>query len=95
MEHKTIYELIAEYSNGTLSPAAQEQLRHLIDNDKEARKLFRDIREAEKLLKTIQAQEKLSPQEAWENFSETLTHTRRMNRRRHRIFGTALAGSVA
>ena len=38
MEHKTIYELIAEYSNGTLSPAAREQLRHLIDNDREARK---------------------------------------------------------
>ncbi len=95
MEHKTIYELIAEYSNGTLSPAAREQLRHLIDNDKEARKLFRDIREAEKLLKTIQAQEKLSPQEAWENFSETLTHTRRKNRRLHRIIGTAIAASVA
>lgn len=94
MEQKTIYELIADYSNGSLSPADAEQLRQLVDTDMEARQLFRDIRQAEKLLKTIHGQDTLSPREDWKNFSRTLARSRRKDRRLHWMIGTAVAASV-
>ena len=47
MEDKSIFELIAEYSAGTISPADAELLRERLESDAEAMRLFREIRETD------------------------------------------------
>ena len=54
MEDKSIFELIAEYSAGTISSADAELLRERLESDAEAMRLFREIRETEKVLKSVQ-----------------------------------------
>ncbi len=60
MEDKSIFELIAEYSAGTISPVDAELLRERLESDADAMRLFREIREGEKILKSVQVQEKLT-----------------------------------
>ena len=55
MEDKSIFELIAEYSAGTISPVDAELLRERLESDVDAMRLFREIRESEKMLKSVQA----------------------------------------
>ena len=55
MKDKSIFELIAEYSAGTISSADAELLRERLESDAEAMRLFREIRETEKILKSVQA----------------------------------------
>ena len=43
MEDKSIFELIAEYSAGTISPADAELLRERLESDAEAMRLFREV----------------------------------------------------
>ena len=59
MEDKSIFELIAEYSAGTISPVDAELLRERLESDVDAMRLFREIRESEKMLKSVQAHEKI------------------------------------
>lgn len=54
MEDKSIFELIAEYSAGTISPVDAELLRERLESDADAMRLFREIREGEKMLKSVQ-----------------------------------------
>ena len=68
MEDKSIFELIAEYSAGTISSADAELLRERLESDAEAMRLFREIRETEKVLKSVQAQEKIDLQKSWQRF---------------------------
>ena len=49
MEDKSIFELIAEYSAGTISPVDAELLRERLESDADAMRLFREIREGEKM----------------------------------------------
>ena len=80
MEDKSIFELIAEYSAGTISPADAELLRERLESDAEAMRLFREIREAEKVLKSVQAQEKIDLQKSWQRFDSSLVGRPRKGR---------------
>lgn len=95
MEDKNIYELIAGYCSGTLSGSEAKRLRHLVDHDPEALKLFKEIRGSHKVLNTIQAHEQINTREAWEELSRLLTPKPRKNHRIQWIIGTAIAASVA
>lgn len=94
MEDKNIYELIAGYCSGTLSGSEAKRLRHLVDHDPEALKLFKEIRGSHKVLNTIQAHEQTNTREAWEELSRLLT-PKPQNHRIQWIIGTAIAASVA
>ena len=72
MEDKSIFELIAEYSAGTISPADAELLRERLESDAEAMRLFREIRETEKVLKSVQVQEKIDLQKSWQRLDSSL-----------------------
>ena len=92
MENKSIYELIAEYSAVTISSADAELLRKMLEEDTNARCLFREIRETEKVLKSVQVQERIDPQKSWERIEASLIVR---PRRRQRLFWTiGIAASV-
>ena len=72
MEDKSIFELIAEYSVGTISPVDAELLRERLESDADAMRLFREIREGEKMLKSVQAHEKIDLQVSWKHLEDSL-----------------------
>lgn len=80
MEDKSIFELIAEYSAGTISPADAELLRERLESDAEAMRLFREIRETEKILKSVQVQEKIDLQKSWLRLDSSLVGRPRKGR---------------
>ena len=85
MEDKSIFELIAEYSAGTISPADAELLRERLESDAEAMRLFREIRETEKVLKSVQVQEKIDLQKSWQRLDSSLAGLPRKGRRLFRL----------
>ena len=95
MEDKSIFELIAEYSAGTISPADAELLRERLESDAEAMRLFREIREAEKVLKSVQVQEKIDLQKSWQRLDSSLVGRPRKGRWLFWTVGSVVAASVA
>ena len=95
MEDKSIFELIAEYSAGTISPADAELLRERLESDAEAMRLFREIRETEKILKSVQAQEKIDLQKSWQRLDSSLVGRSRKGRWLFWTVGSVIAASVA
>lgn len=95
MEDKSIFELIAEYSAGTISPADAELLRERLESDAEAMRLFREIRETEKVLKSVQAQEKIDLQKSWQRLDSYLVGRPRKGRWLFWTVGSVVAASVA
>ncbi|MBS7197385.1 MAG: DUF4974 domain-containing protein [Bacteroidales bacterium] len=95
MEDKSIFELIAEYSAGTISPADAELLRERLESDAEAMRLFREIRETEKILKSVQAQEKIDLQKSWQRLDYSLIGQSRKRQRLFWTIGSVVAASVA
>ena len=95
MEYKSIFELIAEYSAGTISPADAELLRERLESDAEAMRLFREIRETEKILKSVQAQEKIDLQKSWQRLDSSLAGRPRKGWRLFWTVGLVVAASVA
>ena len=95
MEDKSIFELIAEYSAGTISPADAELLRERLESDAEAMRLFREIRETEKILKSVQAQEKIDLQKSWQRLDSSLAGRPRKGWRLFWTVGLVVAASVA
>ena len=95
MEDKSIFELIAEYSAGTISPADAELLRERLESDAEAMRLFREIRETEKVLKSVQVQEKIDLQKSWQRLDSSLAGLLRKGRRLFLTVGSVVAASVA
>lgn len=95
MEDKSIFELIAEYSAGTISPADAELLRERLESDAEAMRLFREIRETEKVLKSVQAQEKIDLQKSWQRLDSYLVGRHRKGRWLFWTVGSVVAASVA
>ena len=94
MEGKSIYELIAEYSAGTLSPADADALRELLDRDADARQLFREIRGTEKVLKSVQVREMIDSRKSWESLSNALSPRPVKSYRLAWTIGIAVAASV-
>lgn len=94
MENKSIYELIAEYSAGTISSADAESLRKMLETDADAGRLFREIREAEKVLKSLQVQERIDFQKSWERLEASLIVQPRSRQRLFWTIGIAVAASV-
>ena len=95
MEDKSIFELIAEYSAGTISPTDAELLRERLESDAEAMRLFREIRETEKVLKSVQVQEKIDLQKSWQRLDSSLVGRPRKGRRLFWTVGSVVAASVA
>ena len=95
MEDKSIFELIAEYSAGTISPADAELLRERLESDAEAMRLFREIRETEKVLKSVQVQEKIDLQKSWQRLDSSLVGRPRKGRWLFWRVGPVVAASVA
>ena len=95
MEDKSIFELIAEYSAGTISPADAELLRERLESDAEAMRLFREIRETEKILKSVQAQEKIDLQKSWQRLDSSLVGRSRKGWWLFWTVGSVVAASVA
>ena len=95
MEDKSIFELIAEYSAGTISPADAELLRERLESDAEAMRLFREIRETEKILKSVQVQEKIDFQKSWQRLDSSLVGRPRKGRWLFWRVGSVVAASVA
>ena len=95
MEDKSIFELIAEYSAGTISPADAELLRERLESDAEAMRLFREIRETEKVLKSVQVQEKIDLQKSWQRLDYSLIGQSRKRQRLFWTIGSVVAASVA
>lgn len=95
MEDKSIFELIAEYSAGTISPADAELLRERLESDAEAMRLFREIRETEKILKSVQVQEKIDLQKSWQRLDSSLVGRPRKGRWLFWRVGPVVAASVA
>ena len=95
MEDKSIFELIAEYSAGTISPADAELLRERLESDAEAMRLFREIRETEKILKSVQVQEKIDLQKSWLRLDSSLVGRPRKGRWLFWRVGSVVAASVA
>ena len=95
MEDKSIFELIAEYSAGTISPADAELLRERLESDAEAMRLFREIRETEKILKSVLAQEKIDLQKSWQRLDSSLAGRPRKGWRLFWTVGLVVAASVA
>ena len=95
MEDKSIFELIAEYSAGTISPADAELLRERLESDAEAMRLFREIRESEKMLKSVQAHEKIDLQVSWKHLEDSLAIQPRKGRWLLWTIGSVVAASVA
>ena len=95
MEDKSIFELIAEYSAGTISPADAELLRERLESDAEAMRLFREIRETEKVLKSVQVQEKIDLQKSWQRLDSSLVGRPRKGRWLFWRVGSVVAASVA
>ena len=95
MEDKSIFELIAEYSAGTISPADAELLSERLESDAEAMRLFREIRETEKILKSVQAQEKIDLQKSWQRLDSSLVGRSRKGRWLFWTVGSVVAASVA
>ena len=95
MEDKSIFELIAEYSAGTISPADAELLRERLESDAEAMRLFREIRETEKILKSVQVQEKIDLQKSWQRLDSSLAGRPRKGWRLFWTVGLVVAASVA
>ena len=95
MEDKSIFELIAEYSAGTISPADAELLRERLESDAEAMRLFREIRETEKILKSVQAQEKIDLQKSWQRLDYSLIGQSRKRQRLFWTIGSVVVASVA
>lgn len=95
MEDKLIFELIAEYSAGTISPADAELLRERLESDAEAMRLFREIRETEKILKSVQVQEKIDLQKSWQRLDSSLVGRPRKGRWLFWRVGPVVAASVA
>ena len=95
MEDKSIFELIAEYSAGTISPADAELLRERLESDAEAMRLFREIRETEKILKSVQVQEKIDLQKSWLRLDSSLVGRPRKGRWLFWRVGPVVAASVA
>ena len=95
MEDKSIFELIAEYSAGTISSADAELLRERLESDAEAMRLFREIRETEKILKSVQAQEKIDLQKSWQRLDSSLVGRSRKGRWLFWTVGSVIAASVA
>ena len=95
MKDKSIFELIAEYSAGTISPADAELLRERLESDAEAMRLFREIRETEKILKSVQAQEKIDLQKSWQRLDSSLVGRSRKGRWLFWTVGSVIAASVA
>ena len=95
MEDKSIFELIAEYSAGTISPADAELLRERLESDAEAMRLFREIRETEKILKSVQVQEKIDLQKSWQRLDSSLVGRPRKGRWLFWRVGSVVAASVA
>lgn len=95
MEDKSIFELIAEYSAGTISPADAELLRERLESDAEAMRLFREIRETEKVLKFVQVQEKIDLQKSWQRLDSSLVGRPRKGRWLFWTVGSVVAASVA
>ena len=93
MEDKSIFELIAEYSAGTISPADAELLRERLESDAEAMRLFREIRETEKVLKSVQVQEKIDLQKSWQRLDSSLAGLPRKGRRLFLTVGSVVAAS--
>lgn len=94
MEGKSIYELIAEYSAGTLSPADADVLRELLNRDADARQLFREIRGTEKVLKSVQVREMIDSRKSWESLSNSLSPRPVKSYRLAWTIGIAVAASV-
>ena len=95
MADKSIFELIAEYSAGTISPADAELLRERLESDAEAMRLFREIRETEKILKSVQAQEKIDLQKSWQRLDSSLVGRSRKGWWLFWTVGSVVAASVA
>ena len=95
MEDKSIFELIAEYSAGTISSADAELLRERLESDAEAMRLFREIRETEKVLKSVQVQEKIDLQKSWQRLDSSLVGRSRKGRWLFWTVGSVIAASVA
>ena len=95
MKDKSIFELIAEYSAGTISSADAELLRERLESDAEAMRLFREIRETEKILKSVQAQEKIDLQKSWQRLDSSLVGRSRKGRWLFWTVGSVIAASVA
>lgn len=95
MEDKSIFELIAEYSAGTISPADAELLRERLESDAEAMRLFREIRETEKILKSVQAQEKIDLRKSWQRLDSSLVGRSRKGWWLFWTVGSVVAASVA
>lgn len=72
MKAKSIYEFIAEYCAGTLSPDDADALRELLAHNADARKLFREIRGTEKVLKSVRMQERIDSRKSWKSLSDAL-----------------------
>ena len=95
MEDKSIFELIAEYSAGTISPVDAELLRERLESDVDAMRLFREIRESEKMLKSVQAHEKIDLQVSWKHLEDSLAIQPRKGRWLLWTIGSVVAASVA
>ena len=95
MEDKSIFELIAEYSAGTISPVDAELLRERLESDADAMRLFREIREGEKMLKSVQAHEKIDLQVSWKHLEDSLAIRPRKGRWLLWTIGSVVAASVA
>ena len=95
MEDKSIFELIAEYSVGTISPVDAELLRERLESDADAMRLFREIREGEKMLKSVQAHEKIDLQVSWKHLEDSLAIRPRKGRWLLWTIGSVVAASVA
>ena len=92
---KSIFELIAEYSAGTISPVDAELLRERLESDADAMRLFREIRESEKMLKSVQAHEKIDLQVSWKHLEDSLAIQPRKGRWLLWTIGSVVAASVA
>lgn len=95
MESKSVYELIAEYSAGTISPADAELLRKMLKSDADAGRLFREVREAEKVLKSVQVWGEIDSQKSWERLEASLVMRPRGKQRLFWVMGAVVAASVA
>lgn len=88
---KTVYELIADYSAGTLSESEAKDLLIRLESDEEVRRLFTDARQMETALKMLEVE---ASAEAWERLHRALAGMRIRRRRIRRTIAAGIAATI-
>lgn len=88
---KNIYELIADYSAGTLTEPEAKVFRDRLENDEEVKRLFTDARQMETVLKALETE---ASAEAWKRLQKALSEMRSRRRRIRRTIAAGIAATI-